>query len=111
MPTVLSRGLELETGKAVPGSWPLGNQLALPAAMLRPQEGRLVVELLSSKPARLVRLLPRREALRALDAPELGGLGVPGDDARDPLRARQREIGIEEEHARKVRPPLARAQC
>ena len=35
------------------------------------------------KPPRLLRLLPRREPLRPLDARERAGLPIPGDEARD----------------------------
>src|SRR5262245_35462315 len=67
----------------------------------RSQAGWLVAE----EPARLVRLLPRRKILRPLDAPELASLSVPGDDARDLRRAREGEVGIQEQHVRRVEPP------
>jgi hypothetical protein len=46
------------------------------------------------EPPRLVRLFPRREHLRPLDAREFAGLRIPGDEARD------EETGAEVEEER-----------
>ena len=43
----------------------------------------MLVSTWAQEAPRLLRLLPRLEPLRPLDARELAGLRVPGDEARD----------------------------